>query len=137
MAHMYGMAFEFLFEFITGCHVFYLTRIPSPKIVFKAFAEVQPDIIIAVPLIIEKIIRKAVLPRLQSPGVKMLLKLPVISQKLRERIRSRIVEAFGGRFYEVIVGGIQLRDRTLPGSGRIPVHRRLRYDRMRTNHQLH
>lgn len=105
MAHMYGMAFEFLFEFITGCHVFYLTRIPSPKIVFKAFAEVQPDIIIAVPLIIEKIIRKAVLPRLQSPGVKMLLKLPVISQKLRERIRSRIVEAFGGRFYEVIVGG--------------------------------
>ncbi len=105
MAHMYGMMFEFLFEFVQGCHVYYLNRIPSPKIIFKAFAEVQPDIVIAVPLIIEKIIRKAVLPRLQTPGMKMLLKLPVISQKIREKIRAKVVEAFGGRFYEIIIGG--------------------------------
>ncbi len=108
MAHMYGMAFEFLFEFSVGCHVFYLTRVPSPKIIFKAFSQIRPDIVISVPLVIEKIIRKAVLPRLQSPGVRMLLKLPVVSQKLRERIRARVIEAFGGRFYEVIIGGAAL-----------------------------
>lgn len=104
-AHMYGMAFEFIFEFMQGCHVFYLTRVPSPKIIFKAFSEIQPHIVISVPLIIEKIIKKAVLPKLQTPSMKVLLKLPVISTKIREKIREQLVKAFGGQFYEIIVGG--------------------------------
>lgn len=104
-AHMYGMAFEFIFEFMQGCHVFYLTRVPSPKIIFKAFAEIRPRIVISVPLIIEKIIKKAVLPKLQTPSMKVLLKLPVISAKIREKVREQLVKAFGGEFYEIIVGG--------------------------------
>lgn len=105
MAHMYGMAFEFIFEFMQGCHVFYLTRIPSPKIIFAAFSEIKPDIVISVPLIIEKIIKKSVLPKLQTPSMKLLMKLPVINSKIRERIRLQLIEAFGGRFYEIIIGG--------------------------------
>ena len=105
LAHMYGMSFEFIFEFMHGCHVFYLTRIPSPKIVLKAFGEIKPTIIISVPLIIEKIIKKNVLPNLQTPSMKVLLKLPIISTKIRERIRESLVQAFGGNFYEIIVGG--------------------------------
>lgn len=105
MAHMYGMAFEFIFEFIHGCHIYYLTRIPSPKIVFQAFGEIKPSIIISVPLIIEKIIKKNVLPKLQTPGMKVLLKLPVISSHICEKIRQQLVNAFGGNFYEIIVGG--------------------------------
>lgn len=105
LAHMYGMAFEFLFEFLHGCHVFYLTRIPSPKIVLKAFGEIKPVIIISVPLIIEKIIKKNVLPKLQTPSMKMLLKLPFISGRILDKIREHLVEAFGCNFYEIIVGG--------------------------------
>ncbi|MGM9692520.1 MAG: AMP-binding protein [Alloprevotella sp.] len=105
LAHMYGMAFEFIFEFMNGCHVYYLTRIPSPKIVLKAFGEIKPAIVISVPLIIEKIIKKNVLPKLQTPSMKVLLKLPIISTKIRERIRESLVQAFGGNFYEIIVGG--------------------------------
>ncbi len=105
LAHMYGMAFEFLFEFIHGCHVFYLTRIPSPKIVLKAFGEIKPVIIISVPLIIEKIIKKNVLPKLQSPSMKVLLKLPFISGRILDKVREGLVSAFGGNFYEIIIGG--------------------------------
>lgn len=105
LAHMYGMAFEFLFEFLHGCHIFYLTRVPSPKIIFKAFSEIKPHIVISVPLIIEKIIRKSVLPKLQTPSMKVLLKLPFINTKIREKVREQMVAAFGGRFYEIIVGG--------------------------------
>ncbi len=105
LAHMYGMAFEFIFEFITGCHVYYLTRIPSPKIVLQAFGEIKPVIIISVPLIIEKIIKKNVLPRLQTPSMKVLLKLPYISGKILDKIREHLVSAFGGNFYEIIIGG--------------------------------
>ena len=105
LAHMYGMAFEFIFEFIHGCHVFYLTRIPSPKVVLKAFADVKPVIVISVPLIIEKIIKKNVLPKLQTPSMKVLLRLPFISGKILDRVRQGLVDAFGGRFYEIIIGG--------------------------------
>ena len=105
LAHMYGMAFEFLFEFMQGCHVYYLTRVPSPKVIFMAFAEIKPDIVISVPLIVEKIIKKSVLPKLQTVSMKLLLKLPVINARIREKIRSQLVEAFGGRFYEIIIGG--------------------------------
>ena len=105
LAHMYGMAFEFIFEFIHGCHVYYLTRIPSPKIVLKAFGEIKPVVIISVPLIIEKIIKKNVLPKLQTPSIKMLLKLPFISGRILDKIREHLVAAFGGNFYEIIIGG--------------------------------
>lgn len=105
MAHMYGMSFELLYEFMCGMHIFFLTRIPSPNIIFKAFGEVKPDLIISVPLIIEKIIKKAVLPKLQTPSMRVLLRLPVISDRVCERIREQLVEAFGGNFYEIIIGG--------------------------------
>lgn len=105
MAHMYGMAFEFLFEFLFGCHVFYLTRVPSPAIIAAAFAEVKPAIIIAVPLVIEKIIRKKVLPKLQTNRMRLLLNMPFVNKKVFEKIREQVVNAFGGKFYEIIVGG--------------------------------
>ena len=105
LAHMYGMACEFIFEFLHGCHVFYLTRIPSPKIVLKAFGEIKPVVIISVPLIIEKIIKKNVLPKLQTPSMKVLLKLPFISGRILDKVRQGLVDAFGGRFYEIIIGG--------------------------------
>lgn len=105
MAHMYGMAFEFIFEFASGCHIFFLTRIPSPKIIFQAFTRIKPSIVISVPLIIEKIVRKSVFTKLQTPGMKMLLKFPVINQKIRKKICDQLVQAFGGHFYEIIIGG--------------------------------
>ena len=105
MAHMYGMAFEFIFEFLYGCHVFYLTRIPSPAIIAQAFAEVKPRIIIAVPLIIEKIIRKKVFPRIQNNRMRLLLNMPVVSKKVREKICEQVYQSFGGKLYEIIVGG--------------------------------
>lgn len=108
MAHMYGMAFEFLFEFVSGCHIYYLTRIPSPAIVAQAFADVKPCIIIAVPLIIEKIIKKKVLPKVSSAPVKALLRTPVVGAKLKSKICKQVYEAFGGRLYEIVVGGAAL-----------------------------
>ncbi len=108
MAHMYGMAFEFLFEFIHGCHVFYLTRVPSPAIIAQAFKDVKPAIIIAVPLVIEKIIKKKVFPKIQNSKVKLLLKMPGINKKVKQKIREQVYEAFGGNLYEVIIGGAAL-----------------------------
>ena len=105
MAHMYGLAFEFLYEFCSGCHVYFLTRMPSPKIILQAFAEVKPKIVIAVPLIIEKIIKKNVLPKLETPTMKFLLKVPLVSDKIKATVREQVMNAFGGNFYEVIVGG--------------------------------
>ena len=105
MAHMYGMAFEFIFEFIKGCHIFYLTRIPSPAIIAEAFGRIKPAVIIAVPLVIEKIIRKKVFPKIQNNRMRMLLHMPVISKKVKEKICDQVTNAFGGNFYEVIIGG--------------------------------
>ena len=105
MAHMYGMAFEFMFEFIFGCHVFYLTRVPSPAIIAAAFAEVKPAIIIAVPLVIETIIRKKVFPKIQNNRMRLLLNMPVVNKKVNQKICDQVVKAFGGNFYEIIVGG--------------------------------
>ena len=105
MAHMYGMAFEFIFEFIKGCHIFYLTRIPSPAIIAEAFGRLKPAVIIAVPLVIEKIIRKKVFPKIQNNRMRMLLHMPVISKKVKEKICDQVSNAFGGNFYEVIIGG--------------------------------
>ena len=105
MAHMYGMAFEFLFEFLTGLHIFYLSRIPSPAIIAQAFSEVKPKVIIAVPLVIEKIIKKKVFPKIQNNRMRLLLNMPVINKKVNEKICEQVRAAFGGQFYEVIIGG--------------------------------
>ena len=125
MAHMYGMAVEFLFGFCHGCHLFFLTRLPSPAIIAQAFAEVKPTLIVTVPLIIEKIIRKKVFivtvpliiekiirkkvfPKIQNNRMRLLLQMPVVSKKVKERICQEVYKAFGGRAYEVIVGGAAL-----------------------------
>ena len=105
MAHMYGMAFEFLYEFSAGCHIYFLTRMPSPKIIFQAFAEIKPNLIISVPLIIEKIIKKNVLPKLETPAMKLLLKVPIVNDKIKSTIREQIINSFGGNFEVIIVGG--------------------------------
>ena len=105
MAHMYGMAFEFLYELTKGMHIYFLTRIPSPKIIFQALNEIKPSIIVAVPLIIEKIIKKNVLPKLEKPGTKLLLKVPIVNEAILGAVREKMIASFGGNFYEVIVGG--------------------------------
>lgn len=105
MAHMYGLAFEFLYEICCGCHVYFLTRMPSPKIIAQAFTDVKPRIVISVPLIIEKIIKKGVQPKTETLKMKMLMKLPIINGKINEAIRELLIKGFGGQFYEIIVGG--------------------------------
>ena len=105
MAHMYGLAFEFLYEFSAGCQIYFLTRMPSPKIIFQAFAEVKPNLIVAVPLIIENIIKKSVLPKLETPTMKLLLKVPIINDKIKATVREEMIKGFGGNFEAVIVGG--------------------------------
>lgn len=105
MAHMYGMAFELIKEFCSGCHIHYLTRIPSPAVVAQAFAEIKPVVVIAVPLVIEKIIRKKVFPKIQTPTMQALLKTPFVSAKIKEKIREQVYQAFGGNLYEIIIGG--------------------------------
>jgi long-chain acyl-CoA synthetase len=108
MAHMYGLAFEFTFSFCNGCHIFFLNRLPSPTLIAKAFTDVKPGLVIAVPLIVEKIIRKKVFPIIQSNRMRLLLQMPVISKKVKEKICEQVYEAFGGRAYEIIVGGAAL-----------------------------
>lgn len=105
MAHMYGMAFEFLYELSQGVQVFFLTRTPSPRIIFDAFSKIGPTIVIAVPLIIEKIIRKSVMPKLQKPLMRFATKIPGINNIIYRKIRNRLLKAFGGNVTEVIIGG--------------------------------
>ena len=99
---------EFLFPFCSGFHLFFLTRLPSPAVIAEAFKEICPDVVIAVPLIIEKIIRKRVFPKIQNNAMKLMLQMPVVKDKVRERICKEVFDAFGGRAYEVIVGGAPL-----------------------------
>ena len=109
MAHTFGMSFEFLYEFVVGCHVYFLTRIPSPKIIAQAFADVKPRIVIAVPLVVEKIIKKKVLPQLEKNiWAQLMLNLPVLSDIVKKRICEQVTAGFGGNFIEVIMGGAPL-----------------------------
>ena len=108
MAHMYGLAIEFIFGFCQGLHLFFLTRLPSPSLIAEAFAEVKPSLIVAVPLIIDKIIRKKVFPIVQTNRVKLLMNMPVINKKVKQKICEQVMEAFGGNFYEIIIGGASL-----------------------------
>lgn len=105
MAHMYGMAFEFIFEFCRGIHINFLTKMPTPAILLKALADIKPRIIICVPLIIEKIVRKAVLPKIKDPKVRLLMNLPIVGEQIKKRICQGMQQALGGNFYEVIIGG--------------------------------
>lgn len=104
MAHMYGLAFEILSEICMGMHIYFLTKL-SPTLIFKAFSEIRPTLVISVPLVIEKIIRRAVVPKLQDVRIRTLLHLPLISTLIKHRICRKLTKAFGDRFYEVIIGG--------------------------------
>ena len=105
MAHMYGLAFEILNSVNKGCHVHFLTRTPSPKIIAEAFTTIKPALILAVPLIIEKIIKNKVFPELEKPLIKLLLKVPYIDQKVLDTISAKLTASFGGNFGEIVIGG--------------------------------
>ena len=104
-AHMYGLMFEVLYELSVGTHVHFLSRLPSPKIIMQALAEVKPSIVIAVPLVIEKIYKTKVKPVLEKEGIKFLMKLPGLNQVVLNKVKEELINAFGGEFYEVIIGG--------------------------------
>ena len=104
-AHMYGLMFELLYELSVGAHVHFLSRVPSPKIIMQALAEVKPYVIIAVPLVIEKIYKTKVKPILEKEGIRVLMKLPVLNQVVMNKIKTELINAFGGEFHEVIIGG--------------------------------
>lgn len=108
MAHMYGLAFEILNSVSKGCHVHFLTRTPSPKIVADAFSTLRPTLILAVPLIIEKIVKSRVFPELEKPLIKFLLKVPIINKKILNTIAKKLNAAFGDDFGELVVGGAAL-----------------------------
>lgn len=108
MAHMYGLMIELIFPFIRGCHIYFLTRMPSPKVIIDAFAAVKPKLVVTVPLIIEKIIKTKVFPLLEKPLMKILLHVPFVDDRLLGRIKERLNETFGGNLEEVIVGGAAL-----------------------------
>ena len=108
MAHMYGMICEFICQFSFGSHLYFLTRLPSPSLIAQACTDIRPAIIIAVPMVVEKIIRKNVFPKVQSTATRMLLKMPVVSKKVKERISAIVMEAFGGNAYELVTGGAAL-----------------------------
>ena len=104
-AHMYGLMFELMYELSVGAHVHFLSRVPSPKIIMQAMAEVKPYLVIAVPLVIEKIYKSKVKPVLEKEGIRFLMKLPGLNQVVMNKIKTELVNAFGGEFYEVIIGG--------------------------------
>ncbi len=108
MAHVYGLLFEFLFPVTLGCHITFLAKIPSPAVITKVFGEIKPHLILSVPLIIEKIYKKRILPAIDKPATKLLLKMPGISSAILKKIRQKLIETFGGRFFELVIGGAPL-----------------------------
>jgi len=105
LAHSYGCAFEFLFPFTLGCHITFLTKIPSPNIIIQAFQEIRPRLILSVPLVIEKIYKKQLMPVITKPVMKILLHIPLINKLLFKKIRTKLEQVFGGNFHEVVIGG--------------------------------
>lgn len=108
LAHAFGCAFEFLFPFSKGSHVTFLTKVPSPQIILKAFSEIKPRLILAVPLIVEKIYKKQLLPKISKPAMKILLKVPGINKVIYKKINRALCEVFGGNFLELVIGGAAL-----------------------------
>ncbi|MCB8995253.1 MAG: AMP-binding protein [Bacteroidales bacterium] len=105
LAHSYGCAFEFLFPFTLGCYITFLGKTPSPAVIMQAFKEIRPRLILSVPLVIEKIYKKQVLPTISKPVMKILLKTPLINSIIRKKIRQKLFEVFGGNFHEIVIGG--------------------------------
>lgn len=105
LGHVFGMTFDFLYGFTAGAHLWFLTRMPSPKIIAESFAEIRPRIIACVPLIVEKIFKKNILPKVDNKLGKLLLHVPIISDKIKEAIKQKAMEVFGGNFIEIIIGG--------------------------------
>jgi len=105
LAHTYGCAFEFLFPFTIGCHITILSKTPSPQIIVQAFKEIKPRLILSVPLVIEKIFKKQLLPVIGKPHMKVLLAIPGINKIIQGKIKEKLVETFGGRFHEIVIGG--------------------------------
>lgn len=108
LAHMYGLIVELLHPLVKGCHVYFLTRMPSPRVILEAFATVRPKLIVTVPLIIEKIVKTKVFPLLDKPLMKLLMHIPVIDDRLLEKIKTQLMSAFGGNVQEIIIGGAAL-----------------------------
>ena len=108
MAHAYGLAFEFLFPFSLGCHITFLTKTPSPAIITKAFQEIKPRLILSVPLVIEKIYKKKILPEIRKAPLNWLLKTPLVNKLIYKKVLAGVSQAFGGKFVEVVVGGAAL-----------------------------
>lgn len=108
MAHMYGMMVEFFFNFCFGCHLFFLTRLPSPSLIQQACADTHPQVVIAVPLVIEKIVRKMIFPLIQQRPVHLLLNMPVVNKRIKARLLQRVKDIFGGQLYELMFGGAGL-----------------------------
>ncbi|HSV87427.1 MAG TPA: AMP-binding protein [Bacteroidales bacterium] len=108
LAHTYGCAFEFLWPFTLGCHITFLTKTPSPQIILEAFKKIRPRLVLSVPLVIEKIYKKQLLPVISKPAIKVLLHAPVINQVIKKKIRSKLIDVFGGNFHEVVIGGAAL-----------------------------
>ena len=108
LAHMYGLMVEFIHTFAKGCHIYFLTRTPSPQIIMEAFAQVRPKLIVAVPLIIEKIVKTRIFPLLEKPLMKLAMHLPFVDNKLLEKIKEQLEKAFGGQLKEIIIGGAGL-----------------------------
>ncbi len=105
LAHTYGCAFEFLFPFTFGCHITILSKTPSPQIIVQAFKEIKPRLILSVPLVIEKIFKKQLLPVISKPHMKILMAIPGVNKIIYNKIRDTLVETFGGRFHEIVIGG--------------------------------
>ena len=105
MGHIFGLVFDFIYGISVGAHIWYLTRMPSPKIIAESFAEIKPNIISSVPLVIEKIFKKNILPKVDNKVGKLLLKLPIISEHMKKQIRKEAMQVFGGEFLEVVIGG--------------------------------
>ena len=108
MAHMYGLMTEFLFNIALGNHIFFLTRLPSPTLISEALSEIKPDILYAVPLVVDKIVRKEVFPHIQTNRARLLMNMPVINKRIKEKVREFVLRKFGERPYEVVVGGAPL-----------------------------
>lgn len=108
LAHAYGCAFEFLLPFAVGCHITFLTKTPSPKIILQAFQEIRPRLVLAVPLIIEKIYKKQILPIINRPAMKVLINIPFLNKKIYQKINAKLSDAFGGNFLEIVIGGAPL-----------------------------
>jgi long-chain acyl-CoA synthetase len=108
MAHVYGLLFEFLFPVTLGCHITFLAKMPTPQIITQAFGKIKPNLILSVPLIIEKIYKKRILPTIEKPVMKVLLAIPGISGIILKKVRAKLVETFGGNFFEIVIGGAPL-----------------------------